>query len=154
MLSDINDGQASHLGWPDHLSSVSNAFCIGSISYSGVQGLSICNWRYCSANRDGIIKIAKERGAHAIIPGYGFLSENADFAKSVAAAGMVFVGPSPDSIESFGLKHTARQLATKAGVPVVPGTDGLIENEDEAVKESTRLGFPVRYLWYTANFGS
>jgi len=59
---------------------------------------------------------------------------------------MVFVGPSPDSIESFGLKHTARQLATKAGVPVVPGTDGLIENEDEAVKESTRLGFPVRYL--------
>ncbi len=59
---------------------------------------------------------------------------------------MVFVGPSPDSIESFGLKHTARQLATKAGVPVVPGTDGLIESEDEAVKESTRLGFPVRYL--------
>lgn len=59
---------------------------------------------------------------------------------------MVFVGPSPESIESFGLKHTARELATKAGVPVVPGTKGLIESEDEAVKESTRLGFPVRDL--------
>ena len=56
---------------------------------------------------------------------------------------MVFVGPSPESIESFGLKHTARDLATSAGVPVVPGTQGLIKSEDEAVKESERLGFPV-----------
>ena len=56
---------------------------------------------------------------------------------------MVFVGPSPESIESFGLKHTARGLATKAGVPVVPGTKGLIENEDEAVHESDQLGYPV-----------
>ena len=56
---------------------------------------------------------------------------------------MVWVGPSPESIESFGLKHTARDLATKAGVPVVPGTKGLVSNEDEAVKESERLGFPV-----------
>lgn len=56
---------------------------------------------------------------------------------------MVFAGPSPESIESFGLKHTARELATKAGVPVVPGTKGLVESQDEAVKESTRLGFPV-----------
>ena len=57
---------------------------------------------------------------------------------------MVFVGPSPQSIESFGLKHTARELATKAGVPVVPGTQGLVETEDQAVEESKKLGFPVR----------
>jgi len=92
---------------------------------------------------DEIIKIAKERKAKAIIPGYGFLSENSDFARSVAAAGMVFIGPSPEAIESFGLKHKARELAVKAGVPIVPGTEGLIQNEAEAVRESERLGFPV-----------
>ena len=92
---------------------------------------------------DEIIKIAKERNANAIIPGYGFLSENSGFAMSVAAAGMVFVGPSPEAIESFGLKHKARELAVKAGVPIVPGTEGLIQDESEAVRESERLGFPV-----------
>lgn len=56
---------------------------------------------------------------------------------------MVWVGPSPESIESFGLKHTARDLATQAGVPIVPGSKGLISNEEDAVKESERLGFPV-----------
>lgn len=92
---------------------------------------------------DEIIKIAKERKVNAIIPGYGFLSENADFARSVAAAGVVFVGPSPEAIESFGLKHKARELAVKASVPIVPGTEGLIQDEGEAVRESERLGFPV-----------
>lgn len=62
---------------------------------------------------------------------------------SVANAGMVWVGPSPESIESFGLKHTARELATEAGVPIVPGSKGLISSEEDAVKESERLGFPV-----------
>ncbi|KAI4171761.1 MAG: hypothetical protein LQ343_004012 [Gyalolechia ehrenbergii] len=90
-----------------------------------------------------IIEIAKENNADAIIPGYGFLSENADFARAVATAGLIWVGPSPESIESFGLKHTARDLAVKAGVPIVPGTEGLISSEDDAVEESTRLGFPV-----------
>ncbi len=56
---------------------------------------------------------------------------------------MAWVGPSPESIESFGIKHTARDLATRAGVPVVPGTKGLVDSEDEAVTESERLGFPV-----------
>ena len=83
----------------------------------------------------------------AVIPGYGFLSENTDFAKMVAAAGMVFVGPSPESIESFGLKHTARELATKAGVPIVPGTKGLISTADEAVQAAESLGFPVWKEW-------
>ncbi|KAL8850634.1 MAG: hypothetical protein Q9221_004420 [Calogaya cf. arnoldii] len=94
-------------------------------------------------NGEDIIKIAKEHKADAIIPGYGFLSENAEFAKSVAAGGMAWVGPSPESIESFGIKHTARDLAAKAGVPVVPGTEGLINSEQDAVTESERLGFPV-----------
>ena len=56
---------------------------------------------------------------------------------------MVWVGPSPESIESFGLKHTARDLATQAGVPIVPGSKGLITSEEDAVRESKRLGFPV-----------
>ncbi|KAK3178562.1 hypothetical protein OEA41_000699 [Lepraria neglecta] len=92
---------------------------------------------------DEIIRIAKEHKADAVIPGYGFLSENADFARDVAAAGMAWVGPSPESIEAFGIKHTARELALKAGVPIVPGTQGLIASEEDAVKESGKLGFPV-----------
>ncbi|KAL4934449.1 bifunctional urea carboxylase/allophanate hydrolase [Aspergillus undulatus] len=92
---------------------------------------------------DQIIKIAKRKHVDAIIPGYGFLSENSDFARAVASAGMVFVGPSPESIEAFGLKHTARELATKAGVPIVPGSQGLVTSEDEAVTVSQSLGFPV-----------
>ena len=94
-------------------------------------------------SRDAIVNIAKDRGVNAIIPGYGFLSENSDFARATTDAGMAFVGPSPTCIDSFGLKHIARSLAETAGVPVVPGTKNLIPDEDDAVRESTRLGFPV-----------
>ncbi|KAL2426269.1 hypothetical protein ABEF95_000064, partial [Exophiala dermatitidis] len=82
-----------------------------------------------------IVEIAKSKGADAVIPGYGFLSENTDFARHVADAGMVFVGPSPKCIEDFGIKHTARELAEKADVPIVPGSKGLINSEEEAVAE-------------------
>ncbi|KAL2351385.1 allophanate hydrolase subunit 2-domain-containing protein [Cryomyces antarcticus] len=92
---------------------------------------------------ENIIEIATQKGADAIIPGYGFLSENADFARQVKSAGMVWVGPSPEAIEAFGVKHVARGLAEKAGVPIVPGTKGLVENEEEAVKAAEDLGFPV-----------
>ncbi|KAJ0425761.1 allophanate hydrolase subunit 2-domain-containing protein [Aspergillus carlsbadensis] len=92
---------------------------------------------------DQIIEIAKQKHVDAIIPGYGFLSENSDFARAVASAGMAFAGPSPESIEAFGLKHTARELATKAGVPIVPGSQGLVTSEEEAVRISQSLGFPV-----------
>ncbi|EMD92957.1 hypothetical protein COCC4DRAFT_139298 [Bipolaris maydis ATCC 48331] len=92
---------------------------------------------------DAVLKIAKDKGADAIIPGYGFLSENADFARLVGEAGIAWVGPSPEAIEAFGVKHTARELAEAANVPIVPGTKGLVENEEEAAKEAERIGFPV-----------
>lgn len=90
-----------------------------------------------------IIEIAKAHNADAIIPGYGFLSENTDFARQIAEAGMAFVGPSPRAIEAFGIKHTARALAEKAEVPIVPGTKGLVTSEENAVSEADQLGYPV-----------
>ncbi|KAJ9663199.1 hypothetical protein H2198_000960 [Neophaeococcomyces mojaviensis] len=90
-----------------------------------------------------IIEIAKAHKVDAIIPGYGFLSENTDFARQIADAGMVFAGPSPKAIEDFGIKHTARELAAAADVPIVPGTKGLVNSEDEAVAEANKLGYPV-----------
>lgn len=71
------------------------------------------------------------------------MSENSIFAHSVSNAGLAWVGPSPSSIESFGIKHTARELADKAGVPIVPGSQGLIKSEEDAVETAARLGFPV-----------
>ncbi|KAL5375797.1 hypothetical protein DPSP01_010904 [Paraphaeosphaeria sporulosa] len=92
---------------------------------------------------ESILRIAKEKGADAIIPGYGFLSENAHFARLVGDAGIAWVGPTPESIEAFGIKHTARALAEEANVPIVPGTKGLVEDEDAAIKEAERIKFPV-----------
>ena len=92
---------------------------------------------------DQIVEIAKSKNVDAVIPGYGFLSENTDFARQVMDAGMVFCGPSPKAIEDFGIKHTARDLAAKADVPIVPGTKGLVASEQEAVDEAKKLGFPV-----------
>jgi urea carboxylase len=79
----------------------------------------------------------------AIIPGYGFLSEDASFAQRVLDTGMVFAGPSPESMREMGQKHRARELAVKANVPIVPGT-GLLHSEIEAIKAAKSLGFPVR----------
>jgi urea carboxylase len=81
----------------------------------------------------------------AVIPGYGFLSENVEFAQKVHDAGMIFVGPSAESILEMGLKHRARALAVEADVPVVPGTQ-LLATEEEAIAAATTLGFPVGYL--------
>jgi urea carboxylase len=89
-----------------------------------------------------ILAVAKETGAQAIHPGYGFLSENAAFAEACAAAGIVFIGPKPDQMRRFGLKHTAREVAKQQNVPLLPGT-GLLSSADEALREATRIGFPV-----------
>ncbi len=89
-----------------------------------------------------IIAAAKAHGAAAIIPGYGFLAENADFALACEAAGLAFVGPTPDQIRRFGLKHAARAIAAAAGVPQIPGTE-LLASLDDALDEAARLGYPV-----------
>ena len=91
---------------------------------------------------DRIIEIARETGAEAIHPGYGFLSENADFAERVEQAGLVFLGPSPQQMRDFGLKHTARTLAEKSGLPLLPGTD-LVASAEEALARAARIGYPV-----------
>ena len=89
-----------------------------------------------------ILAAAKEQDAQAIHPGYGFLSENADFAEACEHAGLIFVGPTPLQMRLFGLKHTARELAQKAGVPLLPGT-GLVPTVNEAAVEAGRIGYPV-----------
>ena len=89
-----------------------------------------------------IIKAALDTGAQAIHPGYGFLSENTDFAKACEDNGIVFIGPKSEHIKLFGLKHTARDLALKAGVPLLEGT-ALIESIDEAVSAADKIGYPV-----------
>ncbi|KAJ5778238.1 Pyruvate carboxylase [Penicillium odoratum] len=92
---------------------------------------------------DEIIKIAKEHGVHLIHPGYGFLSENAEFARNVEKAGIVFVGPSPETIDALGDKVSARRLAIKSGVPVVPGTEGPVERYEEVKAFTDEYGFPI-----------
>ncbi|HSM27225.1 MAG TPA: biotin carboxylase N-terminal domain-containing protein, partial [Thioalkalivibrio sp.] len=89
-----------------------------------------------------ILRVARETGAGAIHPGYGFLSENADFAQRCEAAGIAFAGPTPQQIRDFGLKHRARELARAAGLPMLPGTE-LLDHPDHAVAEADRIGFPV-----------
>ena len=74
-------------------------------------------------NTDKILQVAIEKGVKAVHPGYGFLSENADFAESCEAVGITFIGPTPSQMKAFGLKHTARDLAKKNGVPLLPGSD-------------------------------
>ncbi|KAK2057497.1 pyruvate carboxylase [Colletotrichum caudatum] len=92
---------------------------------------------------DEIIKIAVEHGAQMIHPGYGFLSENAEFARNVEKAGLIFVGPSADVIDSLGDKVSARKLAIAAGVPVVPGTEGAVATFEEVKGFTDQYGFPI-----------
>ena len=89
-----------------------------------------------------ILAAAKQTGAEAIIPGYGFLSENADFAETCEAEGIVFIGPTPEQMREFGLKHRARELAQAAGVPLAPGS-GLLDSLEEALQTAQSLGYPV-----------
>ena len=91
---------------------------------------------------DAIIAAAKSTGAQAIHPGYGFLSENAAFAERCAAEHIVFIGPTPDNMRAFGLKHTARDIAASLDVPLAPGTD-LLTDEDAAINAAQRIGYPV-----------
>ncbi len=89
-----------------------------------------------------ILEVAKATGVQAIHPGYGFLSENPGFAEECAAAGIAFIGPSPDQMRAFGLKHTARDLAEHNKVPLLPGS-GLLSDAGHAQAEVARIGYPV-----------
>lgn len=90
-----------------------------------------------------ILKLAQQANADAVIPGYGFLSEDADFAAAVETAGLVWIGPTPEQMHELGLKHRAREIAKFAGIPVVPGSKGLIATLDEALDEAKQIGYPV-----------
>ena len=94
-------------------------------------------------NEDVILTTALKMGCDAIHPGYGFLSENARFAKKCEENGITFIGPSGDIIEKMGDKQTARQMMIKCGVPVVPGSAGLIETLEEAKNAAEKIGYPV-----------
>lgn len=90
-----------------------------------------------------IIEAAKKTGAEAIHPGYGFLAENADFARACADEGLVFIGPSPECIDSMGDKSSARETMKACGVPTVPGSDGCIDTVEEAKAFADSVGYPV-----------
>ncbi len=114
-----------------HVSAADAAVCIG----PGPAAQSYLNV-------EAILAAAKATGAGAIHPGYGFLAENAAFAEACAAAGIAFIGPTPDNIRTFGLKHSARALAAAQGLPLAPGT-GLLKGEDEAAEAAAQIGYPV-----------
>ena len=92
---------------------------------------------------DKVIAAVKETNAKAVHPGYGFLSENSKFAKALADIGVIFVGPPENAIESMGDKITSKKIAREAGVNTVPGYMGVINDDDEALRISKEIGYPV-----------
>jgi acetyl-CoA carboxylase, biotin carboxylase subunit len=94
-------------------------------------------------NKEAVVAAAVASGADAVHPGYGFLSENADFAAMVERAGLVFVGPRPETIRGMGDKAVAREMAARAGVPTVPGSDGRIEDTCAARCAAEAIGYPL-----------
>jgi len=120
------DAKALHVRMSDE------AYCVGAAP---------SNQSYL--NIAAIIAAARKAGAEAIHPGYGFLAENADFARAVSSAGLTFIGPGPDAMEIMGSKTSARRAAVAAGVPVVPGTTESLESYEAARATATRFGYPV-----------
>lgn len=94
-------------------------------------------------NVTNIISIAKKTGCDAIHPGYGFLAENADFAELCRECNVIFIGPSPEAISKMGTKDVARETMRKAGVPIVPGSTGIIKDSEEAIALAEKVGYPV-----------
>ncbi|KDA06057.1 acetyl-COA carboxylase [Microbacterium sp. CH12i] len=92
---------------------------------------------------DKILSVARRAGADAVHPGYGFLAENAAFARAVIGAGMIWIGPSPEAIEALGDKVTARHVAEKVGAPLAPGTPGPVETAEEVVAFAKEVGLPI-----------
>lgn len=94
-------------------------------------------------NQTALLTVAKATGCDAVHPGYGFLSENADFAERCAAEGLIFIGPSGDAIRKAGSKSAARDLMRAAGVPVTPGSDGPVTSVEDALAAAETVGYPV-----------
>jgi urea carboxylase len=114
-----------------HVAQADESVCVGPAAVSA---------SYLAMHR--IVQAALETGAQAVHPGYGFLSENAQFVELCERAGLVFLGPTPRQMRLFGLKHTARALAAEVGVPLLPGT-GLLTDLPEALAEAGEIGYPV-----------
>ncbi|UKZ51047.1 hypothetical protein TrVGV298_004802 [Trichoderma virens] len=112
---------------------------LADLSYE-LKGQSVAE-TYLSINQ--ILTIAKSAGANAIISGYEFLAENADFANAVEEAGMIWVGPTPAQMVDLGLKHCARAIAIESGVPVVPGSKGVLTSLNDALAEAETVGYPL-----------
>src|SRR5688572_8609865 len=93
-------------------------------------------------NQDAILAAARQTGAEAIHPGYGFLSESPGFAEACERAGIVFLGPTPAQMRALGLKHTAREVACREHVPLLPGS-GLLRDQRHALHEAEECGYPV-----------
>ena len=115
-----------------YLDLADQAFCVGSAK-------SIDSY----LRIDRVIAAAELGKADAIHPGYGFLAENAHFNEVCRSCNFEFIGPSPEAMEKLGDKNTAREMAIAAGVPVVPGSDGLIESQEDAITAARKIGFPV-----------
>ena len=115
-----------------HVQSADQAFCIGPAEA-----------RQSYLNIDAVIAAAKATGAEAVHPGYGFLSENADFARACAEAGLVFIGPPADAIAAMGNKAAAKQRMIAAGVPCVPGYQGADQSDATLTKAAEKIGLPV-----------
>lgn len=115
-----------------HVQMADEVFCIGPKA-SKDSYLNVTN----------IVSVAKLTGTDAIHPGYGFLAENADFAELCEEVNVTFVGPSADAISKMGTKDVARETMKQAGVPIVPGSQGIIENVEEAVSLANEIGYPV-----------
>ena len=115
-----------------HVQLADEAICIGSAN-SADSYLKI----------DRIISAAEIGDVDAIHPGYGFLAENAHFAEVCESCNIRFIGPPPDAIRMMGDKNAAREAARQAGVPITPGSDGVVETEAEALKVAKRIGYPV-----------
>jgi acetyl-CoA carboxylase biotin carboxylase subunit len=115
-----------------HVRLADEAYCIGPASST-----------QSYLNIESIIAAAERSGAEAIHPGYGFLAENAEFARAVKEAGVIFIGPPPEAMEVMGSKTSARRAAIEVGVPVVPGTTAPLRDYQEARETATRFGYPV-----------
>ncbi|MZR63759.1 urea carboxylase [Alcanivorax sp. DP30] len=114
-----------------HVRYADDAFCLGEGSA-----------RDTYLNQDALFALMEEQGVDAVHPGYGFLSENPDFVQGCESRGIAFIGPTPEQMDTFGLKHTARALAEKTGVPLLPGTD-LLTDRDAARKAADTIGYPI-----------